>query len=277
MKLAMKAWAESAVTETIDALRDAGLCVEDCHVLSDRNRLVFALEPCALVVKVAPSEAHHELAAELAVARHAETIGGPVARPDWRIASQPYRAKTVAFSLWKRMTILGPVPDSEVCGAYTSLRACLDSFAGTLPDFRDGILRAALLVRGSTPSLSADDAQFVHRVLTEGVSALSSFTWNDTALHGDAHSGNLVRTADGPRWLDFEAACVGPIEWDLCALPEGSSWSPVDRALLAALDPLRRACVVAWCATKAEPTPLELEALEHHLGALRTRPPKTWE
>lgn len=34
------------------------------------------------------------------------------------------------------------------------------------------------------------------------------------ALHGDAHPGNLITTADGCWLVDWELACVGPAEWD---------------------------------------------------------------
>lgn len=264
----MTEWVDRATVETIQAVRSAGLVVEDCRILSSANRLVLALEPCNSVAKIVPVEAAGELAAELAVARHAQANAGPVARPDVRVEPQPHRLETVAFSLWERMTILGPVADSELCDAYSMLRACLDSFAGTLPDFRAGISRATLSVHQRT-ALAPNDALLVQRVLADGLSSLSSFTWASAALHGDPHSGNVVRTADGPQWLDFEAACSGPVEWDLSALHECSSAISHNGELLAALVKLRRACVVVWCASKPNPKQFEVTALEHHLGVLR--------
>jgi hypothetical protein len=38
------------------------------------------------------------------------------------------------------------------------------------------------------------------------------------ALDGSPRAGNRLPSADGPVLLDFETACVGPIEWDLAAL-----------------------------------------------------------
>ncbi len=47
------------------------------------------------------------------------------------------------------------------------------------------------------------------------------------ALHGDAHAGNLLRTARGLLWTDFEDACVGPVAWDVATLvarrPDGTA------------------------------------------------------
>jgi streptomycin 6-kinase len=42
-------------------------------------------------------------------------------------------------------------------------------------------------------------------------------TWPRCPLHGDAHTGNILSTPDGPVWMDFEDVCVGPVEWDLAS------------------------------------------------------------
>jgi thiamine kinase-like enzyme len=34
------------------------------------------------------------------------------------------------------------------------------------------------------------------------------------ALHGDAHKSNLLKTARGLLWTDFEDTCSGPVAWD---------------------------------------------------------------
>jgi thiamine kinase-like enzyme len=37
-------------------------------------------------------------------------------------------------------------------------------------------------------------------------------------LHGDASLSNLLATSRGPRWNDFEDACVGTVEWDVAGV-----------------------------------------------------------
>jgi aminoglycoside/choline kinase family phosphotransferase len=37
-------------------------------------------------------------------------------------------------------------------------------------------------------------------------------------LHGDASLSALLATSSGPRWNDFEDACIGTIEWDVAGV-----------------------------------------------------------
>jgi len=37
-------------------------------------------------------------------------------------------------------------------------------------------------------------------------------------VHGDAHLGNVIQTARGPLWNDWEDTFRGPREWDLACL-----------------------------------------------------------
>jgi thiamine kinase-like enzyme len=43
---------------------------------------------------------------------------------------------------------------------------------------------------------------------------LADQSGEEAVLHGDAHPGNLLPTAQGLLWIDFEDACRGPLEWD---------------------------------------------------------------
>ncbi|TVT07168.1 phosphotransferase [Amycolatopsis bartoniae] len=47
-------------------------------------------------------------------------------------------------------------------------------------------------------------------------------------LHGDAHTGNLMGTADGPKWLDFEDSWRGPLAWDVACLANSSDGAAAD-------------------------------------------------
>ena len=48
-------------------------------------------------------------------------------------------------------------------------------------------------------------------------------------LHGDAHPGNVIATREGLVWIDFEDACLGPVEWDLATMMDAGAIGPRHR------------------------------------------------
>jgi hypothetical protein len=264
----MSEWVERAIQEALGLLRADGREIEDARILGQSNRLVAKLLPSGLIAKIARVDAYEQLAREVAVAAHVATCGGPVAPP----ASEPgpYRSRTIALSVWEPMAFLGEPPEAVALSSYLVLRPCLDSFRGALPDYRETIFGAKRLADESDlVCLANHDANFLRAVFEQSLSSLSSFRWQDQVLHGDAHSGNLALTPEGPRWLDFESACIGPLEWELTTLGAGAAAVARDPGLLRVLVGLRRACVVTWCAVRPNPNAQELEAIVHHLAALK--------
>jgi Ser/Thr protein kinase RdoA (MazF antagonist) len=71
----------------------------------------------------------------------------------------------------------------------------------------------------------------------------------ERVLHGEPHRDNVLATATGFRWIDFEEVSIGPLEWDLTSLPSGSEeeFPQVDRELLRLLRTLNSARVATWC------------------------------
>ena len=263
----MSDWSAHAISEAIEVLTANGVETHAWTVLSSSNRLVLELRPCGLIAKIVPAERHEELAREAAVAIHVAACNGPAATPASDVG--PYRAKSIAVSVWNPVILLGQASEAATCGAYLELRQCLDSFRGSLPDFREAISAAQGLVNPKSRSLPDRDAAFLRGVFDSNSSSLSAFRWNDQALHGDPHSGNVVLTPEGPRWLDFESTCTGPVEWDLSALQSCAQRIPHDPGLHQVLVNLRRACVVAWCSAKRTPAAPDLEAIAYHLDELR--------
>jgi GNAT superfamily N-acetyltransferase len=256
------------VEEALSVLRAARLDVREWSTLSDSNRLIVALEPCARIAKIVPRTAGEQLARELAVAKHCADSGAPVVAP--APDAGPHWCSSTAVTLWQRVDSVGTPSDDEVCDAYASLRRSLDSFSGSLPDFREAIQHAReKLLTTDHPGVSGSVAQFLDSLIASGLADLEKIAWRSRPLHGDAHVGNLLLTSVGARWLDFEAACVGPVEWDLSSLPEDcASKFEHDPRLLRVLKRIRRACVVTWCAVKVDPSAAETLAIEHHLEAL---------
>jgi hypothetical protein len=264
----MDDWIQIATAETIAVLRQAGLEIRDWSILSQSNRVVLELKPCQLIAKVVPISAHRRLALEVAVAKHVVAHSGPSVRPGSK--SGPFLSPMVAVSLWEPIEIMREPSEPAICRAYADLRDCLDSFTDALPDFLEQIEGANGLVRrADLPAMSLQDALFLQTLFERALKRLASFRWSAHALHGDPHSGNVVLTPHGPLWLDLESVCSGPLEWDLCALPDCARSAGHDRDLLAVLRTLRSACVVAWCAAKAPQSPADAEAVAYHLVRLK--------
>ena len=80
-----------------------------------------------------------------------------------------------------------------------------------------------------------------------------------------------ISCPSGVRWLDFEAACLGPKEWDLAALDqEGiSAYGTADPSLLSLLRTARLFCIVTWCWMQPDRAFEVREAAEYHLAHLK--------
>jgi aminoglycoside phosphotransferase (APT) family kinase protein len=100
-----------------------------------------------------------------------------------------------------------------------------------------------------------------------------ALTWPRRPLHGDAHTGNVLLTPEGPRWTDLEDVCVGPVEWDLASTTVTQDAveaypGPVDRARLADCRDLRRLQILAGVLTDDVQDPRLYDGL---VEALRRR------
>lgn len=101
---------------------------------------------------------------------------------------------------------------------------------------------------------------------------LGTFQFAIQPLHGEPHlDGNVLRTAEGPIFVDFETASTGPKEWDLTALGRevATFYPPINTALLETLSWTRSLCVATWCWMQPERAPEVEEAARFHLSRLR--------
>jgi len=68
-------------------------------------------------------------------------------------------------------------------------------------------------------------------------------------LHGDPHTGNMLRPSSDLVILDLETVCTGPLEWDLASLGSGVADNydhGVDSDLLRLLREMNRVRVATW-------------------------------
>ncbi|MFK0246273.1 phosphotransferase family protein [Amycolatopsis azurea] len=103
---------------------------------------------------------------------------------------------------------------SEVAVSLARVHDALADYPGELPEL--GPVRELRTLLDRNGSLLGDAAPRLHEELERVAAALPS---DDVRpLHGDAHRGNVVATAAGPCWLDFEDTWRGPLGWDLGVL-----------------------------------------------------------
>jgi thiamine kinase-like enzyme len=81
----------------------------------------------------------------------------------------------------------------------------------------------------------------------------------------------VLWTSDGPLFIDFEAACAGPLEWDIAYLPAEARGSFLDynEDLVELLRQAISFCVAAWCWAQFGRAPELDEAALYHLDVLR--------
>ena len=203
----------------------AGVRCEDPVVLHDRSNVLVHLRPAPVVARVAGAtaavrEGDGWLAREVAVAGGLARAGAPVVAPSALLDPGPHRRDGLALSFWELApAVPGPV-DARAAGA--GLRACHEALGGLAVDLpRLGALDEA---RALAERLAAEgavgerDGEALRRAGAEAVARIERLGLPLQPVHGDAHLGNVIATAGGPLWNDWEDTFLGPVGWDLGCL-----------------------------------------------------------
>ena len=242
--------AAEAVEATLVCARRLGLPFDQPEIVADGYSVRVRLHPAPVISRVVTAgeilrgDPTPWLQREIDVARHLQARGAPVV-PPWDEPG-PFVANGLHVSLW---TWIEPCPgivsSAEFGALLRDLHGALNSFGRPLPPLVGPLtdVRSAL-TRSDSAVLHAAAAALIPMALS----------WPRRPLHGDAHTGNVLRTATGPMWIDFEDACAGPLEWDLAsrtlsddaAAAYGDS---VDRARLENCRDLRRLQILAGVLT----------------------------
>ena len=271
---------DHAVEAAVATAASHGVVASSPRVLHHSNNVVVHLAPTPVVAKVATSQ-HREqgaasVARELAIGRFLAEQTAPTVAPTTILPAGPHRVDGLALAFWDYCpTGADGGPDGCAAGhSLATLHAALDGYPDELPPFTAHVEDAGAILAGEPlPALSHDDRAFLADLHTDLCAKLAATPFSDRVLHGEVHLGNLLAADDGLRWIDFESACIGPLEWDLTGLPdEGLEAFPrADRSLLALLRDVRSCCVAAWCWRNPERAPELREAAEFHLARLRRR------
>jgi hypothetical protein len=226
-----------AVAAVTDHAREHGIRVDEPAVLADLFSLMVHLRPAPVVARVSTSMPRLRspiagwLATEIDVTTFLARQGAPVVAPSPELPPGPHERDGVAFSYW---TYVRPDPDRSPSAADCSamlvdLHAALRSYPGRLPVFGGNDIRRGLEALDGAGDVLSELEVARLRAAAERLRPFMEAPGDVQPLHGDAYPGNVIATREGLVWIDFEDACLGPVEWDLATMMDAGAIGPHHR------------------------------------------------
>jgi Ser/Thr protein kinase RdoA (MazF antagonist) len=259
----------------VDVAEQLGFAVEEPVLIQETNNTVVWLRPHAVIAKVATRpESIDGLLLEHGVASALDRLGAPVAAPLPEVSPVRHPHTGFVVTLWQRLDHdPNPQPSGSTVGrSLRSLHDALSACDVELPNFRDGLerTRRALFDDRRISALRSADRTFLRTAFEALVADVEKRTLTERALHGEPHDSNFLLTSAGLRWIDFEATCRGPLEWDLAFLGADActQFRDVDNELLNLLRTLNSARVATWCWVRYQYPDMRWHA-HHHLEVVR--------
>jgi hypothetical protein len=239
-----------AVAASVSVASAHGVRANDLQVLADAYSVRVHLKPAPIVARISTlipllrSPIESWLTRELSVAEFLAAKGAPVVPPSDLLPSIPHHCDGLEMTFWRYFEpISDAVPAPAILGRMQAeLHAVLRDYPGDLPplpvfnDIPHGIDRLKQLgniLPASELTLLQTTYDRLLPQLTNPVDLLQP-------LHGDAHALNLIPTAKGLLWNDFEDTCIGSIAWDLINLDENGRAAYPNAPDSATLQPYRK-------------------------------------
>jgi Ser/Thr protein kinase RdoA (MazF antagonist) len=105
---------------------------------------------------------------------------------------------------------------------HAALARISPGLRATLPSYLRELHAARTLLgdSASLPALPEDDRRLLVTTFDRLKLELDVLAPPDSyvVLHGSPHTYNVLLVCGEPRFIDFETACIGPVEWDLAHL-----------------------------------------------------------
>lgn len=272
---------EAEIDAAMSAAEKAGLGPVTPELLHVGNHTSVRLSPLPVVARVATGTSFDlspaAVAHELVIGMHLASRGAPAARP-YRSAPGPFLEKDCAVTFWEFVQGREVASKLDATNAATALKrvhSALADLDAAVPSFITKVesCEAILTSPVEAPSLASSDRSFLLRLYEKFEQELRRVEGSWQRLHGDTHLGNVLMTRSGALWMDLEAVCVGPLEWDVVNLPR-STWSlfgTIDSALMRLFTNLRSLCLAVWCWSEFDRSRASAEAAVHHLRKLQHR------
>lgn len=258
--------ADRAVAAAVAVARAHGLRVDEPIVLASLFAVRVHLKPAPVVARVPTLTARVRnpiepwLARELAVVGYLASRGAPVVPPSSALPPGPHAHDGLAMTFWQYVE---PVPGRAVTAAETGrmlgeLHAALRAYPGELPllapPLSDIPACLAMLDRENVNAIDAADIAMLRAAHDRIAPRLHALPGPLQPVHGDVHPGNIIPTAQGLLWNDFEDISLGPVAWDLTSLamcgPDALSEYPgtADPAMMELCSEARMLQLSCWLA-----------------------------
>jgi Phosphotransferase enzyme family len=255
--------------------REFGLAVTEAVTLADSNNVVVWLTPSPVVARVGTGH-HRSLSLELHVARHLVACRAPVFAPAPELPQVVHHLAGFDVTFWQYHADdrAEDVDPAKLAVALSQLHQALATYPGVLPSYEVELDEVGDVLHNHSRSAALDhcDRDVLLAALDRFRAELASYRADRHALHGSPHSNNVLVVGGAPRFIDFETACRGPIDWDLAHVGAdvAAAYPSVSddrvRASCAALVSVKTA---AWCWTRVDHPDLRWHAL-HHLGVVKS-------
>lgn len=259
---------DEAVRSAQEAARRLGLNGRNAAVLDQSNNVVVRVDD--IVLKVGAD--HAGIRREVDVAGAAARAGGPVVGPICDVVD----VGPFALSAWPYIRRdASSADDSTGLRALHNLHRALARTTVPLPRLVDrfGEVRDLLDDIASTRALGSADRALLRAAID--VVAADVADCHEGVLHAEPHDRNRLTVGGVVLYIDFEAACLGPVEWDLAYFSDDVVelvWPSHDANLRRRLQVGVSACVSTFCWRHVTARPADNEMLwhaQHHLSRVR--------
>lgn len=268
----------AALAGAREVARLVGLDETGARVMRDAHNTLVLLPVAGVVAKVMTSTLgvrdEDAFRRELSIGLHLSARNAPIVRPLSGGTAGPHEVDGLLLTLWN-YHVPEPAPQESGVPLGEAMRAfheALEDFPDRLPPLEEKLARAAALLAdpAQTPVLPAADRRLTAKVY-EKLLLVQSKLEGASLLHGEPHADNVLWADGRPLFIDFEAACTGPLEWDVAYLPEEArgAFSECDQQLLRLLQQAISFCVTAWCWAQPGRASEVDEAAAYHLRLLR--------
>lgn len=241
-----------AVRAAVEVARGSGIECDAPALLQETNNTVVWLRPHQVIAKVGTHrDSGQILTHEHRVASALAELGAPIA-PPLRDTGVEFHAETgFVVTLWTRLEVVDRRSSPTAIGhSLQQLHRALAIASLELPPLDIHIQRArrALFDDEVMEALPEGDRTYLRTAFDDLADRYACRRFDERSLHGEPHLANLLDTSGGIRWIDFEDACRGPLEWDIVFLPEESLavFPDIDRDLLDLLRTLSAAIFGTW-------------------------------